>query len=262
MPTINKANGTLSDKAVTRIRTALQWMILFAQTKSVYSKSTGKTFKFRINFITLTLSAKQVHPDQYILHKMLFPFIKWLERNHEVTAYVWRAEVQPERLKNRGERCIHFHITLDKFIHWRSIRNKWNQLQLAHGYREVADDPNSTDVHSVKDTNAILGYMSKYFSKKVPDEACKVECKVYGMSRNLSLMNCTIKEEEHPDSMTTIEEFITIHTTNRKQIDYATIFKNNITMTAEYPMQIGLQLRKNYRAFTKGIISKKKFEVE
>jgi len=128
-PTQNINTGKLSYKSTTRIRNAMNWMLLFAQEKTVYSIKKKKAFKFRISFITLTLSTAQQHSDTYILHKLLFPFLKYLERKHEVTAYIWRAEIQGKRLKQRGERCIHFHITTDKFIHWRQIRNKWNALQ-------------------------------------------------------------------------------------------------------------------------------------
>ena len=235
---------------------------MFAQEKTVYSIKKKKAFKFRISFITLTLSTAQQHSDTYILHKLLFPFLKYLERKHEVTAYIWRAEIQGKRLKQRGERCIHFHITTDKFIHWRQIRNKWNALQLAHGYKEPGTDPNSTDVHSVRNTESIIGYMTKYFSKQVKDSEEKVTCKIFGMSRNLSLMKCILREEEQNEYATETQQFLYDHATSSKQTDYGIIFYHSLTMNSKVPREIHRQFKENYEAFTKGIISKRRFEVE
>jgi hypothetical protein len=188
------------------------------------------------------LSAAQRHSDTYILHRLLFPFLKYLERSHSVTAYVWRAEIQSKRLKEKGDRCIHFHITTDRFIHYRKIRNKWNALQLAHGYREPAADPNSTDVHSVKSTGRIISYMSKYLSKSVKDGEEKVTCKVYGMSRNLSLMNCTLKEEEDTDFGISVDYFIDKFTYGELQTEHAKIYFNDLNITDKYPEQITRKL--------------------
>lgn len=227
-------------------------MILFADLKYVWSRKKKRGFKFRINFITLTLSSAQHHPDTYILHKMLFPFLKYLERKHRVTAYIWRAEIQGRRLRERKERCIHFHITLDKFVHYTHIRNKWNALQLAHGYREKGSDPNSTDVHSVREVGKIVSYMSKYISKKVKSEEEVVMCKIWGMSRNLSLMNCTVKEEETTDYFLNVDYFIDKFCTGKKITDHATIYFNRLTMSEKYPVAIGRKLRENYLLFKKG----------
>lgn len=252
-PRLNKAMGTLSKKSVSRIRTAVRWMLLFSKPKKVYSKKSKRPFTFRINFITLTLSTSQQHSDTFILHKMLFPFLKYLERKHKVTAYVWRAEIQGKRLKERGERCIHFHITLDRFVHYKNIRNKWNALQLAHGYIQPAADPNSTDVHSVKSTGRIISYMAKYISKQTKDGEEKVTCKIFGMSRNLSLMNCTMKEEEDAEFNISVDYFIDKFTTGSIQTEHAKIYFNDLTLEAKYPERITRKLRELYDIYHKGI---------
>jgi hypothetical protein len=66
---------------------------------------------------------------------------------------------------------IHFHITTNKFIHWRAIKKKWNRLQQRYGYTQKHGDENkqmninSTDIHSVKNIKEVMYYFSKYISK-------------------------------------------------------------------------------------------------
>lgn len=261
-PRVNKSEGKLSVKAGKRLRMAIRWMLLFSKEKKVYSREKKSTFSFRMNFVTLTLSAAQRHPDTYILHRMLFPFLKYLERSQKVTAYVWRAEIQPKRFAERGERCIHFHITLDKFVHWRTIRNKWNALQLAHGYTEPAADPNSTDVHSIRNVGKVIKYFAKYMAKDVDKDSLKVTCKIYGMSRNLSLMNCTLKEEEDCEFGISVDYFIEKFTYGELQTEHAKIYFNDLTMSDKYPEHITRKLRALHDMYHKGIEAPSKYYVD
>src|SRR5438552_841266 len=107
----NTSKGYLSITSVSKLRAALNWMMLFSEKKFVYNKEQKKGYHFKLNFITLTLSDIQFHPDRFIKRKMLDPFLKWLVRVHNCKNYVWKAETQ-----DNGN--IHFHITTNKFIHW------------------------------------------------------------------------------------------------------------------------------------------------
>lgn len=161
-----------SVKSQTRLKNAINWMLLFADKKRVYSKEgrenkkTGKlqhNFYFKLAFITLTLSDRQQHSDQFIKEHMLQPFLYWLTRYYDA-CYVWKAESQLN-----GN--IHFHITIDTYVNWKSIRSKWNKLLSKHGYCKVLQDGSNdkgdaaTQIKSVlndqKCANDIGGYMSK-----------------------------------------------------------------------------------------------------
>lgn len=262
MPEKNINTGTLSEKSITRMRNAINWMLFFAQDKTVYSKKKKRSFKFKINFITLTLSAKQQHEDTYILHHMLFPFLKWLERKWQVTAYVWRAEIQSKRLHERGERCIHFHLTTDKFVHYRQIRNKWNALQLAHGYRQENEDPNSTDVHSVRTEGKVIGYMAKYITKQIEEPELTVNCKIFGMSRNLSQMKCTFLEEEFNRWNDCISEFFTANVREKQETKHGMIYFHDLTRKSILPPEIESLFIAMYDLFSQGIVSPTRFEIE
>jgi len=160
----NKANNDLSKKSTGRLSTALNWLIYFSPGQPVYSRSDDKTFYVKMNFITLTLPSMQIHSDDYIKVRMLQPFLRWIKRSHGAINYVWKAESQ-----DNGN--IHFHITTNTFIHWKSIRKKWNEILASHGYCKVFQDGSndkgnaSTQVKAVKNNNAILGYLKKYYTK-------------------------------------------------------------------------------------------------
>ena len=166
-------NEVQSNQSISRLKNAVNWLILFAEQKRIFSKTpfwNKKTerwqqhFKFRIAFITLTLSDEQRHPDKYIKEHLLQPFLYWMTRYYRAS-YVWKAETQLN-----GN--IHFHITIDTFIHWRSIRAKWNQLLAAHGYCKVFQDGtndkgnSSTQVKAARDEKGIAKYLAGYIGKK------------------------------------------------------------------------------------------------
>lgn len=158
----------LSEQSRRLLMTAVNWLILFSPERSFYCDRRKRLIKFRINFITLTLAEQQHENDAYIKNRLLQPFLKWLIRKG-ATAYIWKAETQ-----NNGN--IHFHITTNMYIHWRDVRTKWNELQQDHGFLNAyqeeykSDDPNGTDVHSVRKHADLLNNVGNYFGKL--DEWC------------------------------------------------------------------------------------------
>ena len=231
------------------MRNAFEWMRLFSEPKDVYDLNADRWRKFKLNFCTVTLSAKQKHTDTFILHRMFFPLLKYLNRKFEVNNYVWRAEIQQKRFEQRGERCIHFHFVTDKFIHWRKLRAKWNALQLAHGYRKPTEDPNSTDVHSIIREQKASKYFSKYLSKLPPSSELKVTCKVYGMSRNLSRMDCTLREEETPDFSNEYFFFLQENCKLINQAEFFRVYSNSLQINKKYGLQVARALKLNYDLF-------------
>lgn len=219
LPKANKPEGVLSKKAATRLTNAVQWMLLFSHKKRVYSKSTKKSYYFTLNFITLTLSMPQAHSDEFIKRHMLSPFLKWMKRSHKAGLYIWKAEVQ----KNGN---LHFHITTNTFIHWKSIRRKWNEIQSKNGYMKrwtegnVRGDPNSTDVHCVLKTEQLAKYMVKYMVKNDKDRR-PVTGHVWGASPELTKISVSI--DEHDDDFRKSSNEIARQSELRK-LDHATLF--------------------------------------
>lgn len=100
------------------------------------------------------------------------PFTQWLRRTKEVRCYVWKAELQ-----QRGQ--PHFHIIIPDMIHYKEVRDKWNELQREAGYLdEYAKEhghfkPNSTDTRAVTKKNSMAAYIVKELAKNV--DALKLE---------------------------------------------------------------------------------------
>ncbi len=148
-----------------------------------------------VSFITLTIPSTQKHTDK-VLRKMQTRFLENLKKTYKVEYYVWKAETQ----KNGN---LHFHILIDQFVDWRNIRKLWNsqlfklgyieayqkkmQSYFENGFKMLPNDkrdyqtqykaylknkavsytnPNSTDIHSLKNVNNLTNYIVKYMTKK------------------------------------------------------------------------------------------------
>jgi hypothetical protein len=176
--------GKLSDYARKNLKFAINLLIEQAKWKEVQHPSTGKFYSFKVNFITLTLSAKQRDvSDKTIKNQMLAPWIRIMRDTFKLRSYVWRAE----RQRNGN---IHFHFITDTYILYSDIRDNWNSQQAKFHFidefrnRNNSEFPNSTDVHSVQQIRNLAAYLVKYMSK---DEKGleSIEGKVWDCSSNL-----------------------------------------------------------------------------
>lgn len=254
-----KYDGDLSKKAMNKLRKALNWLMTISELKTVYSMKEKKEFRFKISFITLTLSAKQEHSDEYIKKHMLAPFLKWMYRQHNAKNYIWKAETQ----KNGN---IHFHITTNKFIHHRAIRNKWNSIQFNHGYLQrykienKSDSPNSTDVHSVKNDKLIIGYFLKYMAKNEKDKR-KITGRLWDCSTELK--NSSIILSQLDDGYNELG-----YTLNKdgnckiKSKEWCCIYVHNKKLYNQFPEIIQAQIREKIRVAKKSDNGQRRFEID
>lgn len=168
----NDTKGLISAKAGKSINRKLSWFAKMSQ-KKVRTTSNGLVVKNNLSFITLTLSSKQIHDDQFIKNKMLNAFLVDIRRRFFVTSYFWRAEAQIN-----GN--MHFHIVINRYIHKTHISTIWNRIQQEHGYLNdyiVAKGHNkapSTEIKAVYKCKNISGYLSKYCTKNL--NAAKLNC--------------------------------------------------------------------------------------
>lgn len=186
----NSHGGQMSAKAQTNIKNAINWLLISAQKKRVYSKTTNKAFSFKVNFVTLTLpdtGADISHSD--FTKKLLNPFLVYLRKYHSLKNYVWKIE-----LHKSGK--IHCHLTCDSFIHWRDLRRVWNLQVSRAGYMAQFrakfghSNPNSTDVHSVYKVRNLGAYLAKYLAKSSQGQE-KLTGKLWGCNYELSRANKT-----------------------------------------------------------------------
>ncbi|GAG93822.1 unnamed protein product, partial [marine sediment metagenome] len=197
MPVSSDHRGKISKAAAGKIKKGIDWLLVLAQNKKVFNIKKGKEYKFKLAFITLTLSALQRHSDNTIKHKCLNQFLIEAKKKWKVNHYLWRAESQQNG-------CIHFHVIVDKFIPWSELRDTWNRIQNKLGYvdryriemkkfhagglrvrkdllskwayksqlrayrtgsKQDWNSPNSTDVHSVVLIHNLPAYLAKYCTK-------------------------------------------------------------------------------------------------
>jgi len=153
-------SAQLSKKSANRLKNVLNLLFHCSQKKTVMNFETKKTFTFRVNFITLTLSSKQINSDKEILKYCLEPFIRILRKKLSGLLYVWKAEVQDNE-------NIHFHLNTSSYIDHSYLRSVWNNCQNKLGYIERCrlKNPNSTDVHAVRNQKMLGAYMAKYMLK-------------------------------------------------------------------------------------------------
>lgn len=205
----NEANGQLSNKAKTKLKNAVNWLICAAKPKNVFDKNRNAHFKFRVNFVTLTIPPQS---ENQLSHKKTKVILNtWLSYHRKYSAlknYVWKAEFHKD-----GR--IHFHITTDTFIHWKNLRDSWNRILKRNGllefhYKKFGNyDPNSSDVHSTKNVKNLPAYITKYMSKN-NDTDFEMKGRIWGCNYALSEANqCREKIEvgQYWEWMATLNQF-------------------------------------------------------
>lgn len=193
---IRQYTGTLTPFAKKRLKRAIQLLVASSLPKEAINFKTGKTFKFKVNFITLTLPCAQGNiSDKDLKRYGLDNWIKRMRRKYGLNNYVWRAE----RQKNGN---LHFHMITDTYLRYDKIRDNWNDLlnhfnmidefEKKHGHR----NPNSTDVHAIHKVKNLTQYFIKYMTKGC-DQQDEINGKLWDCSRSLKLKkNCEMLMDE------------------------------------------------------------------
>lgn len=171
-PTFTVKNDIQSSKSLCRLKNAVNWMLLFADKKTVkakhdkakaHSKENSFTWSFRLAFHTLTLP-EQNHSDAFIKEHMLQPYLYWLQRMWNCS-YVWKAETQIN-----GN--IHFHITVDQYVPKLKMIRKWNQILRVYGYLTMEESTNTTGrAQATTQVKAVLN--EKKCAKDIADYVAK-----------------------------------------------------------------------------------------
>lgn len=240
------AQGFLSVNAKRKMQKAIEYLLYLSAEKRIYNRSSKKFLKFKVAFVTLTLSSEQKHSDNVIRKKLLHQLLIELKQNYNVENYVWKAEKQVN-----GN--IHFHIVLDRFIPHQQLRSRWNRIQNKLGYINAyqskhggKSNPNSVDIHSLYNIKNIGSYLSKYMSKNVeyqdnmnPAELQKliVKGKLWGSNHELS----NIKGASIPvDSF--VEKELQMLTASEKVKTYVTDYFTVIYINVNQLFKLGSSL--------------------
>ena len=164
-------SGTVTEHSRKRILRAVDIFLQKSKTRKVFNPVIGTQVNFRLNFITLTISARRLI-DATEGHPALKIFLQHFKRpqakkaiSEQLRSYLWKAELQ-----QRGQ--LHYHITTNSFLHFGEIQRVWNGIQFNRGWlidfqREHGhtNPVASTDVHAVYKVKDIQAYLGKYLSK-------------------------------------------------------------------------------------------------
>jgi hypothetical protein len=185
---VNFHKNKLSAKAISRIKTAINWLVVSAKDKKVYSKTSNKYFNFKVSLITLTLpNTHKVINDRDFKSKLLHPWLVYMKKYHKLNNYVWKLEFQ-----ENGK--LHAHITCDAFIDKDIVRDAWNRILINNDYMSLFketfkhENPNSTDVHAVWKVKNLAAYLAKYLSKNEQNTS-EIKGRIWGCSQELSESN-------------------------------------------------------------------------
>lgn len=186
----NTQKGNLSFKAVGKMKNAINWMLCSADDKKVFNKKYDSWFTFKVNFITLTLpDTSEIIDNKKLQSLLLNPLLTYLRSYHKLKNYVWKLEFQ----KN-GK--LHVHFVSDVFIHHQTIRKAWNALLKKNKYlvdfynKFQHENPNSTDIHSIKKVKDLAAYLTKYMTKNSKDLE-GIKGRIWGCNQELSKANKT-----------------------------------------------------------------------
>jgi hypothetical protein len=214
----NHVKGVLSKGSKKNIKRNIQIWTDALEAKKFMSRKTNDWLRTQITFCTLTLPAKQFHTDKEIKRELLNRWNIEIKREIKSDTYLWVAEKQ-----DNGN--IHFHILYPKFIHWQTVRNKWNKILDDNGYiklyrenqkafhsngfklrEELTEkwsaenqyksylngiacnwsNPNSTDIHSLEKIKNVGNYITKYLTKG--NEELKIDGRLWSCSENFRLL--------------------------------------------------------------------------
>lgn len=196
-----KYTGVVNAATQKRINKCVDLLLQRSKPREIFNPVTKKNQSFTINFITLTFPYETKELDQKELHQKSFlKFLRYAKNKWKITDYIWKAELTKQGI-------LHYHITTNQFIHYQSIKDKWNDINRLNGYLKKFkkkyghSNPNSTDVHAVKKINNIQAYLTKYLSK-VDKDARTLQIKTWDASLEL-------KKAKH-------YTFITTHSQDQK----------------------------------------------
>jgi hypothetical protein len=261
----NEVKGELSKKARQRLIRCVSNILGALETGSKGAGELYKRNKHLPTFVTLTLSSKQVHTDEFIKRHMLARFIAILRDNNYCNGFVWKAEKQ-----RNGN--IHFHLLLPNYVPHDYIRKVWNHIQDDNGYIEEYrriqkekhksgfyydskmekkwtrvkqleaynygmgtnwSNPNSTDIHSLRKVRNTTSYIAKYMGKKELDKKDKVSGRLWGRSDNVEQLQTpqSVVNELIANEIIALEGEDYLETTEN---DYCTIYRFRHSVVTDF----------------------------
>tara|TARA_R110000868_G_scaffold410416_2_gene698396 strand:+ start:281 stop:1240 length:960 start_codon:yes stop_codon:yes gene_type:complete len=160
-----ETSGILSKKSKQKLLNSINWLVASAKNKKAFHFKTQNSYDYKLTFITLTIPIQennQVTEKEF--KSLINTWLTYARQYLKLKNYIWKIEAHKD-----GR--LHIHITADTFLHYQKIRASWNAILQKRGLLEYHFskfgnyNPNSTDIHSVRNVNNIQAYISKYMTK-------------------------------------------------------------------------------------------------
>jgi hypothetical protein len=181
----NATKGILSPKNVKRLKKAVNWLVVSSQHKQAFSFKKQTHFKFKINFITLTIPPQELALiDETKFKRLLNTFLTYHRKYSTLNNYIWKLEYHKD-----GR--LHVHLTTDTYINLLSINKSWNNILRREGLLELHYKkqgnytPPSCEVRSVQKVKKLAAYLAKYLTKNNKENPM-FRGRVWGCSSKIS----------------------------------------------------------------------------
>lgn len=227
-----KPLGLLSVVQLRKMRKAVENMTSTILFNYDYDKKPWENENY-LAFVTLTIPYKQMHTDAFLRKKALIPFIDNLRKTYNVKYYIWKAEAQTngnihfhliidkfiryDKIKRLWNKQLSSLGYIEKyankrkkegFLYQQFIYKKGKKELHPKSYKEqlVAfkkeekngfKQPNSTDIHSLKNIQDTSRYIMKYMEKQEPNKR-PILGKIYGMSNETKKLDYPKISESEP----------------------------------------------------------------
>jgi hypothetical protein len=165
----NKASGKFTQGVRRAMQKCIDIFFMRAPEAGGINPATGKTEVLKAAMHSLTIPGGEKRYTAAEFKKLfLHPYLKTLNEQHGVEAYVYGCEFQTEG-ENAGQ--IHVHIFVDRYIPVKECSQRWVDIletqEIASRYREkFGKDPHQAcDVKGIKSDRRLQWYLQKYLVK-------------------------------------------------------------------------------------------------
>jgi len=181
----NSTKGLLSPKAIKRLKSSINWLVVASEKKRYYSIKEKKHFHFKINFVTLTIPPQK---GEMVTEKQFKTLLNtWLTYHRKYSGlnnYVWKIETHKDK-------TLHIHLSTDTFIYYKKVESSWNLilkrngLLNAHFAKYGNYTPPSCQIKAVEKVRKLGAYMAKYMTKDNVEDRL-FSGRVWGCSMKIS----------------------------------------------------------------------------
>lgn len=184
----NSFKGKVSEATMKKIRKTVNWMVTLAKPKVVRAPKSKAEFMYKCGLLTVSLpTGLEDCTPKFFRDVLLTSLMDAMRYQFNLHNYIWKLEKQ-----KRG--ALHAHITIDKFIPYEWLNQKWCEILKKNGlmksYTETFEWMTRREYVQHRTATDKANVLNRYKSKM---EYVKALVKAYekGVNTNWSLPNCS-----------------------------------------------------------------------